>query len=47
VEDHLDREYARRLTEVFMTFRFKPARNAEGAAVPGLSRMTFTPPSKQ
>ena len=41
-----DREYARRFEERALTYRFKPARNAEGAAVPGLYRMTFTLPSK-
>ena len=29
-----------------MTYRFKPARNAEDVAVPGLYTMTFTLPSK-
>ncbi len=41
-----DREYARKFEERAMTYRFKPARNAEGVAVPGLSRMTITLPSK-
>ena len=41
-----DREYARRFTERAMTYRFKPARNADNVAVPGLYRMTFTLPSK-
>jgi hypothetical protein len=41
-----DSEFARRFRERAETYRFKPARNAEGVAVPGVARMTFTLPSK-
>jgi hypothetical protein len=41
-----DAEYARRFAERAETYRFKPARNAENAAVPGVFTMTFTLPSK-
>ena len=41
-----DGEFARRFQERAETYRFKPARNADGVAVPGVSRMAFTLPSK-
>lgn len=41
-----DAAYARQFRERAETFRFKPARSAEGAAVPGLSTMIVTLPSK-
>ncbi len=41
-----DREFARQFTERAMTYRFKPARDAEGAAVPGVYTMKFTLSSK-
>jgi hypothetical protein len=37
-----DGDYARRFNERAEAFRFKPARNAEGVAVPGVTTMTFT-----
>jgi len=41
-----DADYARRFLERAEAFRFRPARNAEGAAVPGVAKMTFTLSSK-
>lgn len=41
-----DGDFARKFAERAETYRFKPARNAEGAAVPGVVTMTFTLPSK-
>jgi hypothetical protein len=41
-----DRDFSRRFTERAETYRFKPARNAEGVAVPGVAVIYFTLPSK-
>jgi len=41
-----DGEFARKFTERAETYRFKPARNADGVAVPGVATMTFTLPTK-
>jgi len=41
-----DGDFAQKFLERAMTYRFKPARNAEGADVPGVMTMTFTLPSK-
>jgi hypothetical protein len=41
-----DNAFARSFTERAETFRFKPARNAEGVAVPGVTTMIITLPSK-
>jgi TonB family protein len=37
-----DKDYARNIRERFESFRFKPARNAEGLPVPGVTTMTIT-----
>jgi hypothetical protein len=44
--DIKDSDYARRFREAASAYRFRPARNAEGVAVPGAMIMTFTLPSK-
>jgi len=41
-----DGDFARQFNERAMTYRFKPARNAEGEAVPGVYTMNFTLSSK-
>jgi len=41
-----DGGFAKMVVERTKTFRFYPARNAEGIAVPGISTMSFTLSSK-
>jgi len=41
-----DKDYARKMREHYESFRFRPARNADGVAVPGVATMTYTLPSK-
>lgn len=41
-----DGEFAKRFNERALTYRFRPARNADGVAVPGVTTINFTLPSK-
>ncbi len=41
-----DRDYARKFDEVIRSFRFTPARAADGTRVPGTTTVTFTLPGK-
>jgi hypothetical protein len=37
-----DRGYGRRLEEVLLDYRFRPARDEQGRAVPGTTKVTLT-----
>ncbi len=41
-----DRDFAKKFVERAETYRFRPARNADGAPVPGVYTINFTLPSK-
>lgn len=41
-----DRDFAKKFVERAETYQFRPARNADGAPVPGVYTINFTLPSK-